>query len=278
MIKKAAYLFFVLSISVFAFGQAAIADSIPYGNNPVVGKYYDIRGIKIYAEQYGEGKPLLMIHGNGGSVGSMKQIIPYFSQKYKVIIADSRAQGKSVDNGDSLSFEMIADDEAALLDAMHIDSVYVIGSSDGGIVALVLAMRHPGKVAKLAETGADLVPDSTAIAIVPASWEKEKKNYEENKNKIFGSAEEKNHWKVKMLDWRQPNIPFTALKAIQCPSLVISGDHDMFTIDHAVQIYKNIPKAYLWILPNSGHGTLREHTDDFNKKVDEFFSTAYKQR
>lgn len=278
MIKKVIHLFFVLSVSLTVFGQAVITDSIPYGNNIAVGKYYDIRGIKIYAEEYGKGEPLLMIHGNGGSINSMKKIIPFFSAKYKVIVADSRAQGKSVDNGDSLSFEMIADDEAALLNAMHIDSVYVIGASDGGIIALVLAMRHPEKVKKLAETGADLVPDSTAIAIVPASWEKEKKFSEENKNKVFASAEEKNHYKVKMMDWQQPNIPFSALRSIQCPSLVISGDHDMFTIDHAVQIYKNIPKAYLWILPNSGHGTLREHTDDFNKMVDEFFSTPYKQR
>ena len=69
---------------------------------------------------------------------------------------------------------MIADDESALLDAMHVDSAYVIGVSDGGIVALVMAMRHPGKVIKLAETGADLVPDSTAIAIMPAPWAREK--------------------------------------------------------------------------------------------------------
>lgn len=278
MIKKLIPCLVGLFISGITWAQVADTATIPYGNNAAAGKYYDVRGIKIYAEEYGTGMPLLMIHGNGGSGGSFKKIIPYFSQYYRVIIADSRAQGKSIDYGDSLSFEMIADDEAALLDAMHIDSAYVIGSSDGGIISLVLAMRHPGKVIKLAETGADLVPDSTEIAVVHSSWMKEKIFYDENVNKVFSSPQEKNHFKVKMLDWRQPNIPFTALESIRCPSLIISGDHDMFRIEHAVSIYHHISRAYLWILPNSGHGTMSEHTDDFIKAVDTFFKQPYNER
>ncbi|HEU4859342.1 MAG TPA: alpha/beta hydrolase, partial [Chitinophagaceae bacterium] len=104
-----------------------------YGKNKAAGKYYNIRGFKMYVEVYGQGKPLLFIHGNGGSINNFTKQIPYFSQKYKVIIADSRAQGKSADAADSLSYEMMADDYAALLDAMKIDSAFVVGWSDGGI-------------------------------------------------------------------------------------------------------------------------------------------------
>jgi pimeloyl-ACP methyl ester carboxylesterase len=75
-----------------------------------------------------------------------------------------------------------------------------------------------------------------------------------------------------MLDWVQPNIPLTALKAIQCPSLIICGDHDLIPVEHTNLIYQNIKKAYLWVVPNSGHGTLIEHAADFNKKVDDFFT------
>jgi len=282
MLKKLMHLFLGFCLSAVAFSQSAnqsIADTvIPYGNNHATGRYYNVRGIKIYAEEYGTGMPLLMIHGNGGSGKAFGKIVPYFSKNYRVILADSRAQGKTVDAGDSLSFEMIADDEAALLDEMHIDSAYVLGASDGGIVALVLAIRHPGKVVKLAETGADLVPDSTGIAVVHSSWLKEKKFYDENINRTFTTEEEKNHWKVKMLDWRQPNIPFSALEAIKCPSLIISGDHDMFKVEHAVQIYHHIQRAYLWVVPNSGHGTLHEHPEDFIKMTDNFFNEPYKDR
>ena len=149
--------------------------SINYGNNQSAAKYYNIRGINIYTEQYGTGKPLLLIHGNGGSIKWMAKIIPYFSKRYKVIAVDSRAQGKSVDLGDSLSFEMMADDNAALLEKMHLDSAYVIGWSDGGIVAILLAIRHPEKVIKLASTGANLWPDSTAL--IPSLWKDEKKTF-----------------------------------------------------------------------------------------------------
>ena len=242
---------------------------IPYGNNGAAGQYYSIRGIKMYAETYGEGKPLLMIHGNGGNIGAFAQNIPYFSKYYKVIAADSRAQGKTIDPGDSLSFEMMADDFAALLESMHIDSAFVLGWSDGGINALLLAMRHPEKVIKLVSTGANLTPDSSAI--IPSSWIDWKNEFESKKNKTRLTGKEKNDWKIFMLDWLQPNVPFSELKAIRCPSLIICGDHDVITIEHTAAIYKNIPRAWLWVVPNSGHATLQDHRDEFNKTVHAFF-------
>ncbi len=247
-----------------------------YGNNPRAGKYYNVRGIKMYCEIYGSGKALLMIHGNGGSIKSFENNIPYFSKRYKVIVADSRSQGKSKDANDSLSFEMMADDEAALLDALHIDSAYVLGWSDGGINALLLAIRNPGKVIKLVSTGANLWPDSTAIE--PSVWKQDNFYYNAFKNKNLASAEAKNDWKLFLLDWSQPNIPLTALHKIQCPSLIIGGDHDVIRIEHTELIYKNIPRAYLWIVPNSGHATLIEHKDEFNKIVDSFFVNSFHQR
>ena len=122
-----------------------------------------IRGFKTYYETYGTGMPMLLIHGNGGSIASFKYQIPYFSKEYHVIAVDSRSQGRSIDDNDSLSFEMMADDLNGLLDTLHVDSCYVLGWSDGGINGLLLAMRHPEKVKKLAVTGANLWPDSTAI-------------------------------------------------------------------------------------------------------------------
>jgi pimeloyl-ACP methyl ester carboxylesterase len=270
--KKIAFLLTFLQMAVLlSCGQEK---HVSYGNNPAAGKYYNIRGIKMYCEVYGNGKPLLMIHGNGGSIAAFSKTIPYFAKKYKVIAVDSRAHGKSIDSKDSLSFEMMADDFDALLEAMHIKKTYVIGWSDGGINALLLAMRHPDKVIKLASTGANLWPDSTAI--IPSLWKDMTNRYNASKNKTWASAKEKNDWKIFLLDWFQPNIPLSALKAIQCPSLIICGDHDLIPVPHTVLIYQNIPKAYLWVLPDSGHATLIEHPDDFNKKVDEFFTDKFK--
>ncbi|WPU97246.1 alpha/beta hydrolase [Mucilaginibacter sp. cycad4] len=259
-----------------AFMACSQQKGIVYGDNAAAGKYYDVRGIKLYTEVYGKGKPLLMIHGNGGSINAFEKNIPYFAKKYKVIAVDSRAHGKSTDPRDSLTFEMMADDFAALLDIMHIDSAYVIGWSDGGINALVMAMRHPEKVIKLASTGANLWPDSTAL--IPSLWRDMEKEYTSKKDYHFVTAKEKNDRKVFMLDYKEPNIKLSALKAIKCPSLIIAGDHDLIVTMHTVQIAENIPNAYLWILPNSGHGTLVEHAGEFNKKVDGFFEQPFYRR
>lgn len=255
--------------------EKQLADSTsPYGHNKTVGKYYDIRGFKMYAEVYGEGQPLLIIHGNGGSINNFIYQIPYFSKKYKVIIADSRAQGKSSDPADSLSYEMMADDYAALLDAMKVDSADVIGWSDGGINALLLAIRHPGKVKKLASTGANLVPDTTAVP--KQIWDMVMPMYTGLKSKANKTAQEKSEYKLLRLLVEQPHIPLTDLHKISCPSLIIGGDHDVIKEEHTMLIYKNIPNAYLWILPNSGHSTPIVYKDDFNNVVDRFFSTPYR--
>jgi pimeloyl-ACP methyl ester carboxylesterase len=267
-----------VSLGIFLFlltGGAGFSQTnkIPYGNNPVAGKYYAVRGIKMYTEVYGSGKPLLLIHGNGGRIAAFTDNIPYFSARYKVIAVDSRAHGKTTDNNDSLSFEMMADDFAALLDQMHIDSAYVIGWSDGGINALLLAMRHPEKVIKLVSTGANMTPDSSAL--IPVFWKDEQKQYDSDKNKVRTTAKEKNDWKIFLLDWLQPNVPLNNLSAIQCPSLIICGDNDLIPIEHTAAIYRHIPRAYLWVLPHSGHSTLQEHRDEFNRLVNAFFEQPF---
>jgi len=253
----------------------SLMNSTLYGNNKAVGKYYELRGFKMYCETYGEGAPLLIIHGNGGSINNFVKQIPYFSKKYKIIIADSRAQGKSADNtNDSLSYEMMADDYAALLTTLHIDSAYVIGWSDGGIEGLLLAIRHPEKVKKLAVTGANLQPDTNAVdpgvvAMVEPMYERVQKMKDT-------TLQVRTTRKLFRLLVREPHIPLADLHTIRVPTLVIGGDHDVINVAHTVQIFQNIPKAYVWILPNSGHSTPIIYTDEFNVKVDIFFQSPYR--
>ena len=246
----------------------------PYGHNKAAGKYYDIRGFKMYCEVYGEGQALLIIHGNSGSINNFLYQIPYFSKKYKVIVADSRAQGNSIDKGDSLTYEMMADDYAALLDMMKIDSANVIGWSDGGINGLLLSIRHPEKVKKLAITGANLAPDTTAVP--KEIWDMVMPTYTMLKKKATKNEQENGAYKLYRLLVEQPHIPLADLQKIKCPTLVIGGDHDVVKIEHTLLIQKNISKSYLWILPASGHSTPIVYKDDFNTVVDRFFSNSYR--
>lgn len=252
---------------------------IPYGHNKTAGRFYDIRGFKMYAETYGKGQPLLIIHGNGGSIENFVGQIPYFSKKYKVIVADSRAHGKSVDAGDSLSYEMMADDYAALLDAMKIDSVLVIGWSDGGINGLLLSMRHPEKVKKMALTGTNLWPDTTAVfddveQLVLPEYNSAKTMAQTMTNR---TPQQKTGWKLLRLLVEEPHISLTSLHNITVPALIIGGDHDVIKPEHTMLIAQNIPDSYLWILPNSGHSTPLVYRDEFNKKIDDFFSKPYRK-
>ncbi|GGH13244.1 alpha/beta hydrolase [Mucilaginibacter phyllosphaerae] len=254
-------------------------DTTTYGRNKAVGKYAELRGIKMYYEVYGKGEPLLIIHGNGGSINNFIYQIPYFAKKYQVILADSRAQGKTVDGADSLSYEMISDDLNALLDHLKIKNANVLGWSDGGIEGLLLAMYHPDKVKKLAVTGANLRPDTTAVdpfvqKMVLAVNVKGADSLKRMKNPTPAM---KNQLKLMHLLSYEPNIKTADLKKITCPTLVIGGDHDVITTRHTLEIFEGIKNAYLWILPNSGHSTPIVYKDQFNQVVGNFFAKPYRK-
>ena len=251
----------------------ALLQGVPYGNNPAAGHYLQTRGFRMYYETYGQGQPLLLFHGNGASISSMGNQIPYFSKYYQVIAIDSRAHGKSQDPSDSLTFEMIADDFNALLDSLHLDSCYVIGWSDGGIDALMLAIRHPDKVKKMAFTGANLWPDTTGLT--PFVFHLIQQGNVDLRAKPR-SPSVLNALKISDLDLYQPHITLGQLHGISCPALVIGGDHDVIPVSHTVLIAENIPRSYLWIVPNSGHSVPVFKKDAFNENVQAFFSKPYR--
>jgi len=254
-------LFFIIILCKVSFSQA-VFDSTKLGSNEKVGRYAKIRGFNMYYEIYGKGEPLLFIHGNGGSMTSFRYQLPYFARHFKVILADSRAQGKSEDNSDSLSYEMMADDFSALLDYLKIDSCNVVGWSDGGINAILLAMRHPKKVKKLVSTGANLWPDTTAV---DSFLYRMVVRMKDSIARLAPTAKTKNLEKLLRIVVDEPHIKLSDLKKVRCPSLIIGGDHDVVLPYHTLLIADAIPKSYLWIIPKSGHSTLINYKNEFNK-------------
>src|SRR6185503_19516991 len=121
----------------------AKATAARYGANPTAGHTFTHDGVRLYYEVYGAGEPLLVVHGNGGSIADMSAQIDHFRKRYRVIAMDSRDQGRSGDSADALTYEKMTDDLAALLDHLKTGPVNVLGWSDGGIEALLLGVRHP---------------------------------------------------------------------------------------------------------------------------------------
>lgn len=121
---------------------------IEYGSNPKAGKYEYVNDIKVYYETYGKGEPVLLLHGNSNSMESFTYQIPELAKYFKVIAIDSRAQGRTTDSDQEISYKLMASDVAALIDKLNLDTVSIVGWSDGGNVGLELAYAHPEKVKK----------------------------------------------------------------------------------------------------------------------------------
>lgn len=270
---KALFFIFLGFITLNVNAQTAKLVKPKFGNDPAHGKYIQNRGFKMYYEIYGKGEPLLIIHGNGGEINNFENQIPYFAKHYQVILADNRSHGKSVDLSDSLSYDLMTDDLNALLDSIHKDSCYVIGWSDGGIEGLLLAIKYPKKVKKLAITGTNLTPDS--ISSLDPWVVQDFVNNIERLEKLPETANNKKELKLFRLMIREPHISHEALQKINCPTLVIGGDQDVIVPRHTLEIAENIKKSNLWILPNSGHSTPIYYKDLFNKTISTFFTTPF---
>ena len=277
-------IFFLIGFLILCFMLGALFYKIvqkftsEYGDNSRVGRYADINGIKMYYEIYGRGKPLVLIHGNEQCISNMEYQIKYFSRDYRVVAADSRGHGKSGFGQGELTYAQMADDWSCLLDSLKIDSAYVLGWSDGGIIGLLLAIHHPGKVGKLAAMGTNLQPDTSAVYYWAVDWIKEQARIIEDK---IAENDKSKNWRAKKqymgLLGKQPNIALTDLHKISCPVIILAGDKDVIREEHTILIYQNLAKAHLCIFPGATHMIPVEDPDLFNQTVHQFFKNPFQR-
>ncbi len=253
-------------------------EPIPYGSNPQAGHHADVNSIKMYYETYGSGDPLLVIHGNGQGIADMHFQIAHFARNYQVIVADSRGHGKSGLGTDKLTYIQMMEDYDALLEKLSITGANVVGWSDGGILALLLAIHHPDKVNKMALMGANLRPDGTAVH----SWASELlQPMSATVDEMISNKDTTQDWSLvrQHLDllMTQPNIPLESLHEIKAPVLVMAGDKDIIRIEHSLEIFENLPQAHLAILPGQTHWAPATHPNGFNALVEKFFDTPFER-
>ncbi len=238
-----------------------------YGTNDSAGHYVRANGIKIYYEEYGSGEPLLLLHGNGQSIEAFKDQIPEFAKQYHVIAVDTRGHGQTEDKGEKFTYDLFAADMNALLNKLKLDSVNIVGWSDGGNTGLIMAMKYPKKVKKLVTMGAVIFCDSTVVS--QDLLNELKFGIEEMKH--AKTKEQQNGLKKMWLLRDEPNYKFPDLKAIKCPVLVMAGENDLIKIGHTQQIAGNIAGAELYIAPKQTHYFPQKDPAAFNKVVLKFF-------
>jgi pimeloyl-ACP methyl ester carboxylesterase len=265
-----------LVLALAPMGMAAQKSAVRYGSNPSAGKTFVHDGVTLYYEVYGAGEPLLLVHGNGGHIEHLSAQIDHFRKRYKVIAMDSRDHGKSGDSKERLTYEKMTDDLAALIDHLKVGPVYVLGWSDGGIEGLLLGIRHPQKVKKIAAMAANLSPGPGALhpdtvamiqQMVAAMPPAEK-----------ATAAQKRERKAVEMMLVEPNIPLSALRTIQAPTLVLAGDHDVIADAHTLEIFHNIPNSQLCIFPDATHMIPYDDPARFNAAVERFFATPFRKR
>ena len=245
--------FFVVALSSPTLGgnQAtttqATATSVRYGANAAAGHTFTHDGVKLYYEVYGAGEPLLVVHGNGGSIADLGAQIAHFRKRYKVIAMDSRDQGKSGDSPDPLTYEKMTDDLAALLDHLNAGPVNVLGWSDGGIEALLLGIRHPAKVKKIVAMAANLNPTDAALS--PEVLATIKSMMDAIPAATRDTPQGRRELKVTGMMLKEPNIDLKALEAITAPTLILAADHDVIRDEHTVDIFHHIPEQPAGHLP-----------------------------
>ena len=266
-------IFLVLWTPLVAGAQSNTRDTTPvrYGANPAAGRTFTHDGLTLYYETYGSGEPLLLIHGNGGSIGDFAAQIPFFRTRYRVIAMDSRDQGKSSDSSGSLTYEKMTDDLAALLDHLNTGPVNVVGWSDGGIEALLLGIRHPQKVKKIVAMAANLNP--TDKAVQPEIIAGVKKMIADMPATVRNTSQGRRELRVISIVLEQPNIDPRALEKIIAPTLVLASDHDLIRDEHTVEIYHHLPNGRLAIFPSATHMIPFDDPATFNSTVERFLRT-----
>lgn len=231
------------------------SDSLTFKNG-----YSEVNGLKMYYEIHGQGKPIVLIHGGGSTIKTnFEKIIPLLAKDRQVIAVELQAHGRTNDRNADLTFEQDADDIATLLKNLKIDKADFFGFSNGGTTTLQIAIRHPELVDKIILGSAlakrNGVPDWFWGFMENAKLENMPELLKVGYKKVAADA---NGLQVmhdrdakRMVNFK--DIPDEKIKSINAPTLIIIGDKDVITPEHAIELHRQITNSELAIIPG-GHG------------------------
>lgn len=233
-----------------------------YGKNESAAQYLKLKDLDLYYEVYGEGEPLVLLHGNSGSIKDYYQQIPVLSKQYKVIAIDTRGHGKSKDSSrKDFTYKMFADDVKAVADHMKIDKINIVGWSDGGNTGLEFALKYPNRLNKLVAIGANAFPEGVEKRLMDHFTNQMTQLNQLNLPEMF------NERRVLKIMLTEPHISKNDLNTIKNPVLIIAGDKDVIKPDHTEFLSKQIPNAELKIYKDTSHMVPYEKPDELNTDI-----------
>ena len=244
------------------------------------GTYVHVNGIRMYYESYGEGIPVVLLHGGLETCQMWSPVIPSFSMNYQAITPDSRAHGRTDNPSENFSYPLMAEDIVQLIQVLGLHKPFVVGYSDGGQTALKMAITYPGLARGYLIGG--------IFNAITAEWRQMMQgflgfegsgivNFErviQTNAEFVRSLEEKHdvfhepgYWKSLLTQasqaWWEPHIHTQADCAkITDPVLFWCGDRDVFCPpEQSLEMYRMVNKAELAVIPDADHFTMAEQFD-----------------
>jgi pimeloyl-ACP methyl ester carboxylesterase len=221
-----------------------------------------VNGHPIYYGLRGKGPPLLLLHGGGDSgEGSFARQMDTLGAKRLIIAPDQVGQGRTPGIPGPLSYRAMMQDTAALLGLLEVPHTDAVGFSDGGILALMLAVRHPELVRRLVISGVNVAPEglnAEDLDELRATQSPHPKTMDEKLAHLWLTSP------------TEAELNLGVLAKIQQPVLVISGDRDAITLEHTLKIFHALPEAQLCILPGTDHATFSGRSEWLNPIINAF--------
>jgi len=216
-----------------------------------------VNGLEMFSEIHGDGSPLLLLHG--GMASRPERWIPFFAPNFRVIAPEQMGQGRTPDLVDRpLHYHDMAEDTIELMRQLDTESASVIGYSDGGIVGLDMAIHHPTRVSALVVTGATARFEGNT-----QETQEFLRGFDPDSEPVWDeyarlSPDGADHWPVVLAKLKQmwgvePSFSNEELESIEAPTLIIIGDRDIVSPEHAVEMFRAIPHAQLCVVPIAEH-------------------------
>jgi pimeloyl-ACP methyl ester carboxylesterase len=239
-----------------------------------VAGYAPVNGIHMYYAVYGAGDPVLLVHGGLGHADIWANQVKDLMKDHTVIVADSRGHGRSSRNAEAYSYDLMASDYVALLDYLKIDKVDLVGWSDGGIIGVDIALKHPERLRKLFAQAANVTVDGIDPKVMEsktfnayiARMGEDYQKMSKTPGEFDAFVEQISHM------WAsQPNWSDAELAKIAVPTAIVLGDHDeAITRAHTEHMAQVIPGAKLVILKDASHFAMLQDPAGYTKAVRDF--------
>ena len=243
---------------------------------PAESGYADVNGIEMYYATFGAGEPVILLHGGLGNADYWGNQVPELAKQFKVIVADSRGHGRSTRSAEPYSYELMASDVVALMDHLKIDKASLVGWSDGGIIGLDIAIKHPERLDKLFAFGANynvggLREDIADSVVFNAYIEKAGQDYAKlsktpTEYEAFLNA-------ISEMWATQPDYAPDQLRSISVPTVIADGEYDEgIKQEHGKEMAGLIPGAKLVVMPELSHFAMWQDPAAFNAAVMDFLA------